>query len=213
MQAPGPLAAAVIMISDGPGRKPRPHTVTSIEECDAIIRDVASAKTMIIAAQAALKPPAPPRDSHPYPAPDTAREPILTRCPDCRESELRCQCLSGEDATDYDGEHDDGPEPYPAADGVRCGAQDGNWHCTAQRGHGGPDHLAYAFGEIRHRWPVTAVRTGSIGPFPIMVAPPSLCRYCDIEPATTGDYCEACAPAVQLATGDGTRVVPEASRT
>ena len=28
-----------------------------------------------------------------------------------------------------------------------------------------------------------------------------LCQYCDVEPAIAGNYCEACAPAVQLATG------------
>ena len=27
------------------------------------------------------------------------------------------------------------------------------------------------------------------------------CQYCEIEPATEGDFCEACAPAVLMATG------------
>ena len=39
-----------------------------------------------------------------------------------------------------------------------------------------------------------------------------LCHYCDIEPATVGDYCEACAPAVQMAAGaieDATTVIVE----
>ena len=29
---------------------------------------------------------------------------------------------------------------------------------------------------------------------------PVNCRYCEIEPATEGDFCEACAPAVYLVT-------------
>lgn len=29
---------------------------------------------------------------------------------------------------------------------------------------------------------------------------PAMCEYCDVEPATEGKYCEACAPAATLAT-------------
>jgi hypothetical protein len=41
---------------------------------------------------------------------------------------------------------------------------------------------------------------------------PKLCEYCDVEPAAEGKYCEACAPAVQLAAG-AEPVLPELETT
>lgn len=74
-----------------------------------------------------------------------------------------------------------------------CHSQDEDeteiWLCTAQAGHGGEEHIAYGDdSEPVRRWPVQPAAAG-------------LCHYCDVEPASVGGYCEACAPAVQLATG------------
>ena len=52
---------------------------------------------------------------------------------------------------------DDGPEPYQVNEPLQCGESDGGWRCNAQRGHGGPDHIAYVGGRDSHRWPVTPV--------------------------------------------------------
>lgn len=94
----------------------------------------------------------------------------------------------GDDGTEcilpagHDGPHDDGPEPYPATDGLQCLEHDGDWACGAQRGHGGPDHLAYAAGEIRHRWPVSAVphEEGDVCPYYEGDGGP--CRMCGHAP-------------------------------
>jgi hypothetical protein len=45
------------------------------------------------------------------------------------------------------------------------------------------------------------VHCGMLSDSPDHVKPVAKCRYCEIEPATEGDFCEACAPAVLLATG------------
>jgi hypothetical protein len=52
--------------------------------------------------------------------------------------------------------HDaDLPRPVSSAPGdPHCGAIASGWGCTAQPGHGGPDHVAYGpLGNELHRWP------------------------------------------------------------
>ena len=58
----------------------------------------------------------------------------------------------------------EGAPPFHARGIERCRDDSGHGYvCTAQRGHGGPDHVAYIIGSDDKRWPVTAHLDGTAG--------------------------------------------------